>query len=92
MEVSEAILKLNQEISSDLFGEAQSWSRSESQVSQRNVGFYYVTYFRFFNIPLLVCSIQVQNRYSETDDNRDWHSRAPIPSPSTVSKVKGRPT
>ncbi|CDY23255.1 BnaA08g12910D [Brassica napus] len=71
VEVSEAILKLNQEISSDLFGEAQSWSRSESQVSQRNV---------------------VQNRYSETDDNRDWHSRAPIPSPSTVSKVKGRPT
>ncbi|KAF3488984.1 hypothetical protein F2Q69_00057756 [Brassica cretica] len=55
VEVSEAILKLNQEISSDLFGEDQSWSRSESQ-----------------------------NRYSETDDNRDWHSRAPIPSPSTA--------
>lgn len=69
VEVSEAILKLNQEISSDLFGEDQSWSRSESQPA-----------------------VQVQNRYSETDDNRDWHSRAPIPSPSTVSKVKGRPT
>ncbi|CAN7132924.1 unnamed protein product [Brassica rapa subsp. narinosa] len=58
VEVSEAILKLNQEISSDLFGEDQSWSRSESQPA-----------------------VQVQNRYSETDDNRDWHSRAPIPSP-----------
>uniref|UniRef100_M4D1C6 MIF4G domain-containing protein n=1 Tax=Brassica campestris TaxID=3711 RepID=M4D1C6_BRACM len=69
VEVFEAILKLNQEFSSDLFGEDQSWSRSESQPA-----------------------VQVQNRYSETDDNRDWHSRAPIPSPSTVSKVKGRPT
>ncbi|KAF3600389.1 hypothetical protein F2Q69_00033213, partial [Brassica cretica] len=67
VDVSEAILKLNQEISSDLFGEDQSWSRSESQVSQGNV--------------------QVQNRYSDTNDNRDWHSRAPIPS---LSKARPR--
>ncbi|CAG7898471.1 unnamed protein product [Brassica rapa] len=61
VEVSEAILKLNHEIASDLFGEDKSWGRSENQPP-----------------------VQVQNRYSETDDNRDWHSRAPIPSPSTA--------
>lgn len=47
--------------------------------------------FHVFNIPLLVCSIQpevqVQNRYSDTNDNRDWHSRAPIPS---LSKARPR--
>ncbi|KAF8097505.1 hypothetical protein N665_0286s0016 [Sinapis alba] len=58
IQVSEEILKLSQEISSDLFGEEQSWGRSETKPA-----------------------VQVQNRFSETD-NRDWHTRAPVPSPS----------
>lgn len=33
IQVSDEILKLNQEIASDLFGEEQSWGRSESKVS-----------------------------------------------------------
>ncbi|KAJ0251761.1 Eukaryotic translation initiation factor isoform 4G-2 [Hirschfeldia incana] len=57
-QVSDEIVKLGKEIASDLFGEEQSWGRSESKPA-----------------------VQVQNRYSETD-NRDWHTRAPIPSPS----------
>ncbi|KAL1210517.1 Eukaryotic translation initiation factor isoform 4G-2 [Cardamine amara subsp. amara] len=58
IQVSDEILKLNQEIASDLFGEEQSWGRSES-----------------------VPATLPQNRFIETD-NRDWHSRAPIASPS----------
>ncbi|KAG2238284.1 hypothetical protein Bca52824_092496 [Brassica carinata] len=58
IQVSEDILKLSREISSDLFGEEQSWGRSESKPAA-----------------------QAQNRFSETD-NRDWHTRAPAPSPS----------
>ncbi|KAJ0262975.1 Eukaryotic translation initiation factor isoform 4G-2 [Hirschfeldia incana] len=58
IQVSEEILKLSREISSDLFGEEQSWGRSESKPAA-----------------------PVQNRFSETD-NRDWHTRAPAPSPS----------
>ncbi|KAJ4870669.1 Eukaryotic translation initiation factor isoform 4G-2 [Raphanus sativus] len=57
-QVSDEILKLAQEIASDLFGQEQSWARSEIKPAA-----------------------QPQNRYSETD-NRDWHTRAPIPSPS----------
>ncbi|KAL0726616.1 hypothetical protein Bca4012_022709 [Brassica carinata] len=57
-QVSDEILKLGKEIASDLFGEEQSWGRSETKPAA-----------------------QLQNRYSETD-NRDWHTRAPIPSPS----------
>ena len=44
--------------------------------------------FHVFNIPLLVCSIQpevqVQNRYSDTNDNRDWHSFTLTMSPTTT--------
>ncbi|XP_023634553.1 eukaryotic translation initiation factor [Capsella rubella] len=58
IQVSDEILKLSQEISSDLFGEEESWSRSESKPAN----------------PL-------QNRFTEPD-NRDWHSRAPVASPS----------
>lgn len=57
-QVSDEVLKLGKDIASDLFGEEQSWGRSENKPAA-----------------------QVQNRYSETD-NRDWHTRAPIPSPS----------
>ncbi|VVB10930.1 unnamed protein product [Arabis nemorensis] len=58
IQVSDEILKLNQEIASDIFGEEQSWGRSESMPAS-----------------------QPQNRFSDPD-TRDWHSRAPISSPS----------
>ncbi|KAL0739240.1 hypothetical protein Bca4012_015450 [Brassica carinata] len=59
IQVSEEILRLSREISSDLFGEEQSWGRSESRPAA-----------------------QVLNRFAAETDNRDWHTRAPAPSPS----------
>ncbi|CAN0838319.1 Eukaryotic translation initiation factor isoform 4G-1 [Linum grandiflorum] len=68
--VSDEVLKIKQEIDTELFGEEQSWSRGESNS------------FSSSTQPQNQQPLQPQGRYSEPD-TRDWRTRSTqLPSPA----------
>ena len=71
-DVTEQILRLQQEIEAELHGDDQSWVRNDSNVQLQTQA---------------QPQVQAQNRFTETD-NRDWRARTEKPPAPAVQEEK----